>query len=442
MGGRGSGESELFTPATSHAALHELYLKELGPQLALAVPGINQLDLDSIPESSARSQGNNPYELHVEIGSGAFGTVYKGMHSYTGDFVAIKVFHRRDVNPSKEAIKGDRILESLSHPNIAKFIAFISPRTGPRMLVMELLEHQNLEESHREQPLLEDNVRDLIRELLCGLEYLHSKHVTHRDLKPTNIIIVEREPMCIKITDFGLAKRSDQLRSCCGSGLYAAPEVYDQRPYSDKVDMWSVGVIALEMADGLPDFPTSERESWPALLEERLEAAPLHAEFYLFVRPLLRSDPNQRPPAHVSLKSRFLHVESHFLDAIGSPTEYAPTPPEYRDQYEEVPARAPAPTYLRLKYAGATVMYRPNDGLVNVTQLLKAIGYKRTVKWASLDERIGDLHRTAVIGGSKRSGFYVQGSYVSMMDAERILNHLGLSTALLQVLIVQIDDNS
>ncbi|KAF2192914.1 Pkinase-domain-containing protein, partial [Zopfia rhizophila CBS 207.26] len=90
--------------------------------------------------------------------------------------------------------------------------------------------------------------------LLCqglnALDYLHSRKIVHRDLKPENILIQCREPanFCIKIADFGLAKDDSFLKTCCGTRLYAAPEIWENRPYTAKVDIWSLGVIAFKYA--------------------------------------------------------------------------------------------------------------------------------------------------------------------------------------------------
>jgi hypothetical protein len=98
-----------------------------------------------------------------------------------------------------------------------------------------------------------------------------------------------------------------------------------------------------------------------------------------------------------------------------------------------VPARAPV-TYWKLKYAGAKVMYRPDDGLVNITQLIHALGYRKELRWPRMENKIGNMDRTFV------NGRHVVGTYVSMTNAESILRHLKLRTALLQELEKQITE--
>lgn len=366
------------------------------------------------------------------------------------------------------------------------------------MLVMELLEHPNLEDVHSYHPLSLELIRDLMAQLLHALAYLHAKHITHRDLKPSNIIVTSRMPLKIKVTDFGLAiARSDDLTSNCGTIRYLAPES-QSRCYTNKVDIWAVGVIALELGLGLPDYPDDTRQCWPDLLRGWMESASLDPLFLSFVKPLLSAQADCRPSAQESLTHPFLRVEAQFLDALGSPTEYAPTPSEYRAQPSpsgqpesssaffhrstnapspsdheldagqtqifaplpedpfapttaSAPAPAPAPaplsplplvhytrqaniikTYWKLKHAGVTVMYRPEDSLVNITHLSKAIGYKKTVPWDTIAKKLGNLRKTVV------KGRLIGGTYVSMEDGQRVLRHLELPTAALHELREQI----
>lgn len=362
------------------------------------------------------------------------------------------------------------------------------------MLVMELLEHPNLEDAHEEEPLLIEHTKNLVAELLLALDYLHAQHITHRDLKPSNIILVSRNPVSIKVTDFGLAaERSDQLQTNCGTARYVAPEVR-KRSYTNKVDMWAVGVIALELGAGLPRYPRDGhgRQSWPSLLRKRLKSNSVDPLLCSFVEPLLGLRPDLRPSANMCLQHCFVQNGSHLPDALGSPTEYAPTPPEYRVQLASYQpesssaaryrsANAPSPPdygvdagqtqilaplledtlppvaapgsmpaspvlfisrpkkgppihYWELKHAGRTVMYRPDNGLVNITQLLKTVGHHQQYSWLQVARELGGLNKTTCHG--RRVG----GLYLSLQDGERVLRHFALSTLPLQALQRQIQE--
>lgn len=363
---------------------------------------------------------------------------------------------------------------------------------------MEFISASNLEDAYKECLFYIHEIKDLVIELLHGLNYLHSRRITHRDLKPSNIMVISRSPMKMKMTDFGLATHgSQELRTHCGSLPYLAPEVH-QGTYTNKVDIWSVGVIALKLAAGLPGYPRGQDSRWPGLLKERLEAAVLDPHFSSVIRSLLHTLAGDRPSALQSLGAPGLEVEQRYRDAIGngSPTEYNPTRSEYfqaasaldpgqleasrsqirhRSAYApspEVPAAqthifaplpsnpfspksqgqtqvqaqacaralapaAPAvpiqaPSYWKLNYAGATVMYRANDGLINMTQLAKAVGRDKPIRWSTLDKKLGGFGRYAV------KGRHIIGMYVPMNDALKVLRQLQIPDAAFQELKGQI----
>lgn len=83
---------------------------------------------------------------------------------------------------------------------------------------------------HRHNGMSEDLVREVTRQVLRGIEYIHKMGISHRDLKPDNILLVSENPMVVKISDFGLAKMVKNedtfLKTFCGTMLYLAPEVY------------------------------------------------------------------------------------------------------------------------------------------------------------------------------------------------------------------------
>ena len=89
---------------------------------------------------------------------------------------------------------------------------------------------------------------------LQALEYLHSNSITHRDIKPENILVESRTPtLHIRLADFGLSNNTTALRTFCGTALYAAPEISSKGLYSNTVDIWSLGVVILQLLVGLPE---------------------------------------------------------------------------------------------------------------------------------------------------------------------------------------------
>ncbi|GMT00390.1 hypothetical protein PENTCL1PPCAC_22564, partial [Pristionchus entomophagus] len=105
----------------------------------------------------------------------------------------------------------------------------------------------------------ESEAKDACRMLLSGLQYLHSIRITHRDLKPENLLYADPTPNArLLITDFGLAHQCtmplETMTETCGTPEYIAPELLLRVPYTDKVDMWGVGVISYILLSGIMPF--------------------------------------------------------------------------------------------------------------------------------------------------------------------------------------------
>ena len=130
------------------------------------------------------------------------------------------------------------------------------------LLVMEYLPLGNL--ACQDFIITEEETLQILFQGLQALDYLHSHSppLAHRDIKPANILVQSRMPFAIKLADFGLAKNDSSLKTFCGSNEYAAPEIWGRHYYTATVDIWSLGVVVLEYAYGLPQ-PTRERKGKP-----------------------------------------------------------------------------------------------------------------------------------------------------------------------------------
>lgn len=206
------------------------------------------------------------YEPVAEIGGGAYGTVYKARDTESGQFVALKsVRVQTDQNglpiSTVREVALLRRLEQFDHPNVVRLMdVCATPRSDQETKVTLVFEHvdQDLKTYLEKAPpagLSPERVKDMMRQLLCGLVFLHSNCVIHRDLKPENILVTSQGQ--IKLADFGLARIYSchmALTPVVVTLWYRPPEVLLQSSYASPVDVWSTGCIFAEMFRRKPLF--------------------------------------------------------------------------------------------------------------------------------------------------------------------------------------------
>ncbi|KAG8585540.1 hypothetical protein GDO81_005065 [Engystomops pustulosus] len=206
------------------------------------------------------------YEPVAEIGVGAYGTVYKARDLQSGKFVALKNV-RVQTNENGLPLSTVREvallkrLEHFDHPNIVKLMdVCASTRTDRETKVTLVFEHvdQDLKTYLNKVPppgLPLETIKNLMRQFLSGLEFLHLNCIVHRDLKPENILVTSCGQ--VKLADFGLARIYScqmALTPVVVTLWYRAPEVLLQSTYATPVDIWSVGCIFAEMFRRKPLF--------------------------------------------------------------------------------------------------------------------------------------------------------------------------------------------
>ncbi|KIW24859.1 hypothetical protein, variant [Cladophialophora immunda] len=149
-------------------------------------------------------------------------------------------------------------------------VHFVDFRTVPKpLLVMEYLRLGNLEAQHKVSPISDSDMIVVFKQCLQGLCCLHEQKITHRDLKPENILVRSRTPIIhIKLADFGLAQDRSDLKTFCGSPMYAAPEIFLGQNYTNAVDIWSLAVIIMKYIYGFRQ--NIESENLEATAELRL----------------------------------------------------------------------------------------------------------------------------------------------------------------------------
>ncbi|MGQ9535038.1 MAG: UvrD-helicase domain-containing protein [bacterium] len=192
------------------------------------------------------------YEIIEWLGGGRFGDVFLARDTILDLNFALKVSRMRqeEIIMLKDEAK---LLASLNHPNIVRFYN-VDIIENKFVMVMEYVRGKTLRDIIKDGGIAINEILNIIYQVLDALNYAHKTGVLHRDLKPENILISDEN--IIKITDFGLAKfiKSGSIAaSTAGTPIYMAPEVWSGK-FSEKSDVWSIGVILYELVTGTPPF--------------------------------------------------------------------------------------------------------------------------------------------------------------------------------------------
>ncbi|XP_077148309.1 serine/threonine-protein kinase TAO3 isoform X5 [Ranitomeya variabilis] len=254
--------------------------------------------------------------LH-EIGHGSFGAVYFATNSTTNEVVAVKKmsYSGKQMNEKwQDILKEVRFLQQLKHPNTIEYKGcYLKDHTA--WLVMEycLGSASDLLEVHK-KPLQEVEIAAITHGALQGLDYLHSRNMIHRDIKAGNILLTE--PGQVKLADFGSASIASPANSFVGTPYWMAPEVIlamDEGQYEGKVDIWSLGITCIELAERKP--PLFNMNAMSALYHIAQNESPTlqsnewSDSFRGFVDYCLQKIPQERPTSAELLRHDFVRRE-------------------------------------------------------------------------------------------------------------------------------------
>ncbi|XP_064641120.1 serine/threonine-protein kinase Chk1-like [Lineus longissimus] len=218
------------------------------------------------------------------LGEGAYGEVKLAVNVRSEEAVAVKIIDLSKVGSNAEAVRKETIIHKLqNHDNIIKFYGH---RTEDKIQYLYLEYASGGELFDRIEPdsgMPEVDAQRFFKQLMSGVEYLHTRGVAHRDLKPENLLLDENDNL--KITDFGLATMfriqgvERKLERCCGTVPYVAPEVilaWKKAYQAEPADIWSCGIILVALLAGeLPwDEPTTSCQEYNDWKECKITITP------------------------------------------------------------------------------------------------------------------------------------------------------------------------
>lgn len=252
------------------------------------------------------SESAKSVEILEKLGEGAYGAVFRALHLPTNFVLAVKTVPISENNEQSSDIKKEiEILKQCRHDNIVSLYGCMF-HENKLWIMMDFCGAGSVKDfvKHWTRPLLEEEIVAIMYYVLGGLDYLHSKSIIHRDLKSANILLTDKGE--VKIADFGVSFQVNntlaKANTVIGTPLFMAPEALAASNYSEKADIWSLAITAIEMVEGVPPYNDEHimramlliAQSDPPTLKEPEKMSP---EFNAFLARCLKKDPAERPSA-------------------------------------------------------------------------------------------------------------------------------------------------
>jgi NIMA (never in mitosis gene a)-related kinase 1/4/5 len=254
----------------------------------------------------------NDFEMIEELGRGAFGTVFRVKRKTDGQIYALKRVNiaKMSERDRENALNEIRVLASISHPNVIDYKeAFYDEETYSLNMIMEFADQGDLANKiknfkNMKTYIPENEIWSCLIQISAGLKALHDKKIMHRDLKSANVFLTKKGE--VKLGDLNVSKvvKMGFLKTQTGTPYYASPEVWSEKPYDYKSDIWSLGCIIYEMCALKPPFRAQTLEFlFKAVTKGAYDAIPntYSKDLVNLLQSLLNVDPKKRPNCELIL---------------------------------------------------------------------------------------------------------------------------------------------
>ncbi|XP_023661235.1 serine/threonine-protein kinase Nek4 isoform X2 [Paramormyrops kingsleyae] len=265
------------------------------------------------------------------VGKGSYGEVNLVRHRTEGKQYVIKKLNLRmsSKRERRSAEQEAQLLSQLRHPNIVTYRESWEGEDCHLYIVMGYCEGGDLYHKLKQQKgelLLERQVVEWFVQIAMALQYLHEKHILHRDLKTQNIFLTKTN--IIKVGDLGIARvlenQNDMASTLIGTPYYMSPELFSNKPYNYKSDIWALGCCVYEMATLKHAFNAKDMNSLVyRIVEGKLPQMPskYNPQLGELIRSMLSKKPEERPDVKHILRQPYIKQQiSLFLEATKEKT--------------------------------------------------------------------------------------------------------------------------
>lgn len=302
--------------------------------------------------------------VEAVVGLGGMGAVYRARHKQLGTRIAVKVLHERFRNDLQFCARFHAealVISQLDHPNVVRINDYGQEPDGLLYLAMDFLEGLELQELlQREGTLPLPRIVDIAMQVSAGLGHAHARGIVHRDVKPTNIVLVKsdddegRAIDLVKVCDFGIAARSG-TNDLLGTPAYMSPEQCTGAEVDGRSDVYALGIILYELATGQLPFSSDDAEKVLAMQRNQAPAPPssvrrVDPRLEQLILRMLQKSPAERPQDMRALRADLRNLQrppSLQLHDVGAGAgDRISRPPGSGDEADALAEESPLPPVL------------------------------------------------------------------------------------------------